>query len=892
MTINNLIVDGAEVVGDVFVGGDESPILNKSDMSLNSNFTKYYYSKLDKVDKDKNFLVSYQRAYDIDGNINTTKCFYSYDSFDEFYEVQQKQTLICKDNCRWEEIIKENSPLVECYDLDAKINDKNERNINMFKLYNEIGEDAMIDQFKYYRKQFIELHYPLYDIPNEVFAISSACSNKKFSIHIAVRNNHFFENSNKLKIFMNNFDKFLFHDGKFVLDLSIYNKNHAMRMIGNTKYGQKRFLKKHRSCSNLDDKLFLFSYVQPEDKVYTIYDCVKPDLKIIDKTLSFDKSTDYNNMTILLPHIKDNITYSNWSLIGQVIYNISEASNDGLEQFIEWSKKDYDDFDEDKVINHWNNYKITDHNFGVLVNQVKKDNPEILKDFYKHSRKFIFIDEDIIECGKKIIEDFTHNNLAKIYAEYSKGEIFYTSAYGWIIFDKTTKIWSYNNDKNSLIFPISSFFCNVIKEYSIHVFNENNKELTSDENKKFQKFMKEISKIKTNVGNSSFISGVISQIQSILTKHNDFLDNFDNKPNLFAFSDGKCIDLLNNGNVRDIVKEDYIMTTCGYSYPVRDENYIKKWEEILNSLSDDPQQIKTIKSLLSLSLWGENKNEVFCQLTGTGGNGKGLLDTGSKTVYGNYYKPINSNQLTEYEKDNQRANSELASCRFARFVMASEPKDENYNGKATTLKVASIKKWTGRDLITTRFLHKDSFSFTAKFVLMMQLNDLLDLSTNDEGIKRRMKVIELPFKFVKNEGQVLNENEKYRDETLKDTIKQDKYRDALFFILLDTWLETNGIFYESEKVKNTTNEFFTNQNPVKFWFDEKYEIDLYSKINSTELYNNYKKDVYDSSISMTTFGRLMKEFCKSKKSTGGKIVYLCKRKIIQHDDDDIHPLLL
>ena len=891
MTFNNL-TDRTDLTGDDgdFIRVDKTPILNNTVLSLNSVFTKFYYSKLDKVDKDKNFLVSYERVYDNDGEINTTKCFYSYDNFDEFNEIQKKES---KENRRWHEIIKENSPLVECYDLDAKYNDKNERNLNMFNLYNEIGEDAMIEQFKHYRKEFIERNYPQYDLSNEIYAISSCSNNKKFSIHIAIRNERYFQNSDKIKIFMRNFDKFLSHDNKFILDLNIYNKNHAMRILENTKYGQNRFLKKHRSCSNLDDKLFLFSYVQPDDKVFTIYDDIKPDLKIIEKTLSFDKSTDYNNMTILLPHIKDNINYNNWSLIGQVIYNISNGSNDGLEQFIVWSKRDYDNFNEDSVIKTWSTYKITTHNLGVLVNQVKRDDPEVLKDFYKYSRKFIFIDEDIIECGKKIIEDFTHNNLAKIYAEYSKGEIFYTSAYGWIIFDKTTKIWSYNNDRNSLIFPISSFFCNVIKEYSIHICNQNNnKDLTPDENKKFLKFMKEISKIKTNVGNSSFISGVISQIQSILTKHNDFLDNFDNKPNLFAFSDGKCIDLLNNGNVRDIVKEDYIMTTCGYSYPVRDENYIKKWEEILNSLSDDPQQIKTIKSLLSLSLWGENKNEVFCQLTGTGGNGKGLLDTGSKTVYGNYYKPINSNQLTEYEKDNQRANSELASCRFARFVMASEPQDANSNGKATTLKVASVKKWTGRDLITTRFLHKDSFSFTAKFVLMMQLNDLLDLSTNDEGIKRRMKVIELPFKFVKNEGQVLNENEKYRDETLKDTIKQDKYRDALFFILLDTWLETNGIFYESEKVKNTTNEFFTNQNPVKFWFDEKYEIDLYSKINSTELYNNYKKDVYDSNISMTTFGRLMKEFCKSKKSTGGKIVYLCKRKIIQHDDDDIHPLLL
>lgn len=424
MTINNLTdrTDLTDLDGDGgdFVGVDKTPILNKTVLSLNSVFTKFYYSKLDKVDKDKNFLVSYERVYDNDGEINTTKCFYSYNNFDEFNEIQKKES---KENRRWHEIIKENSPLVECYDLDAKYNDKNERNLNMFNLYNEIGEDAMIEQFKHYRKEFIERNYPQYDLSNEIYAISSCSNNKKFSIHIAIRNERYFQNSDKIKIFMRNFDKFLSHDNKFILDLNIYNKNHAMRILENTKYGQNRFLKKHRSCSNLDDKLFLFSYIQPDDKVFTIYDDIKPDLKIIEKTLSFDKSTDYNNMTILLPHIKDNITYSNWSLIGQVIYNISDGSNDGLEQFIEWSKKDYDDFDEDSVIKKWSTYKITTHNLGVLVNQVKKDNPEVLKDFFKKSQspEFVFIeDQEEEEIDDKYCWTDFDNDRREIFNSYDE----------------------------------------------------------------------------------------------------------------------------------------------------------------------------------------------------------------------------------------------------------------------------------------------------------------------------------------------------------------------------------------------------------------------------------------------------------------------------------------
>jgi P4 family phage/plasmid primase-like protien len=507
---------------------------------------------------------------------------------------------------------------------------------------------------------------------------------------------------------------------------------------------------------------------------------------------------------------------------------------------------------------------------------------EITKKNDSSRPKIVFVDDDIIECGKKIYYDCTHNNLANLYADYSKGEIFYTSGYGWIIYNKESKIWSYDNDKVSLIFPISSFFCHIMKEYcDYYVKNKNVGEMTKKEEEEFLKSLNKLFKIKTNVGNSGFIKGVIEQIQSLLTKDNTFLDNFDNKPNLFAFSDGKCIDLLKNGEVREIGKEDFIITTCGYPYPQRDETFIAKWKTIINSLSDNTEQLKSIKSLMSLSLWGENTNEVFLRLTGSGGNGKGLLDTGMKKTYGKYYQSINASQLTEYEKDNQRANSELASCRFARLVMATEPPDSNSNGKATTLKVPTLKKWTGRDVIRTRFLNKNSFEYNAKFILMLQENTLIDLSVSDEAIQRRMKVVELPFKFVVNDGRTLGENEFFRDETLKDTISQDEYRDALFYILLDTWLENNGRFYESQKVKEITNEFFETQNPVKQWFEQFYENDIDNKITSTEMFNSFKNDNYDSILTQTSFGKLLKDCCKMKKTKSANC-YLCKKKTVEH----------
>jgi len=576
----------------------------------------------------------------------------------------------------------------------------------------------------------------------------------------------------------------------------------------------------------------------------------------------------------LLPLLSENRvdSHGDWMKLGWCLYSIGAGCDEALALWDEKSQES-SKYDAGCCDDKWNSMKVGEYTIGTLKLWAKEDSPEAYAKLYK---KKDCCEDWVIECAEKIINDFSHTNLADIYSKYNQGELFFTTAYGWIIFDKKTRIWSWNNGKTSLIYPIATFFRKVLIDYSNNYFEKNNSGGNRDEEKIFQERVKQLSKMKMTASNSGFIKGVIEQVQPLLTKPNEFIDIFDSKSNIFSFSDGQCIDLLENGAVRDIVKDDYILTTCGYPYPERNELYISKVNTIINSLSDDPEQIKSITSLLSLPLWGSNTNEIFAELTGSGGNGKGLLDTGIDKVFGNYYCSIHSSQLTEYIKDKQRANSSLAKCRFARIVMASEPED-SFNGKTATLKVPILKSWTGQDKIEARFLMKDTFEFKPKFVLMLQCNDLVDLSNNDDAIKRRMKIFELPFKFVKNEGQILESDQRYRNENLKSLIATNEYRNALFYILLDTWLETKGVLFESNKVKNFTAEFFDTQNPVKIWFNTYYIVDNNITINSTEMYRKFKDENYESTMSQIVFGRLLTQICKKKRKTNGN-AYYCREK--------------
>jgi len=608
-----------------------------------------------------------------------------------------------------------------------------------------------------------------------------------------------------------------------------------------------------------------------------------------------DLSEKADDLKKYLPLITDNKDYNIWFRVARAIYDILEGSEEGLDLFIEWSS-DAGNFDENACERLYNGLTLTNNNIGKIKKLAKEYSPEEYaklhsEEYAKLSRKqkIIFVDNDITLIDKLYNESngLGHHDFATIYKEANRDDIIFTTGYGYIIFDETTKLWSFNNTKNKLIYPLCQFFTKIMKKYQDHKITEFDDE--KDLKIKAKKF-KILTDIISNCGNTTFINGVIAQLEGILTKPNSFVDIFDSKPHLFAFSDGYCIDMSKNGEKRKIEKEDYIMTTCGYAYPEKNEEIIKDANDILWSLTENEEQDKSLKSLMSLGFYGKNINELFIQMTGSGGNGKGLCATIMNNVYGSYYKEISPDQLTEYDKDKGRANSELADCRFARIVMTTEPKD----GRDATLKTPMLKRWTGNDKIQARYLHKDAFEYTPKFTLMMQLNDQMDLSTCDDAIKRRLRVLGLEFSFVDDVGQQLQPFEKFKDTTLKNKISQREFTDAFCHIMIDTYLREKGKFYESVKVKAKTSEFFDTQNPVKQWFLENYVVcDEYEGIRffGREMYNKFRDDYPNKHLTETAFGRLLKQICKTKRTEKG-VVYYCKRQSLVNQQNTLSTDLL
>lgn len=560
--------------------------------------------------------------------------------------------------------------------------------------------------------------------------------------------------------------------------------------------------------------------------------------------------------------------YNSWQNVGFILNNISNGDEEFLDIWNEWSKQS-NNYQDGACDNKWFSMKVKKDGLGIgtLKMMAKEDNEILYKTFFKDNS---WMYEIILNpCDK---------NCADIFAKHSQGEIFYTDSHKWTIYNKKTRFWSFNNNKDALIYPICDFFCKNINEFiADYILKHDNT------NSKEQEFLKIAVKYTKVFGMSHFASGVISQLQDLVTKTPDIFKTFEQKPELFAFSDGYVIDLTNNGQARKIIKEDKLFKHCGYPLPERNKENMEKAKNFLLSCVEYDDDYQSLISLLSCNLYGENINEKCFLLTGTGGNGKGVIIEIQKNVLGNYFTTIDMGQFTTYEKDANRANSSIAACQYSRCIMASEPKEDAKFISNT------FKKHTGRDSIRARFLGKDDFEFVPKYTPILMTNICLPFSGDvDAAIKRRVVNYTLPFEFVVDNGQELKEYQKYADINFKTELRRNtQYRDGLLWILVDVWIKNKGTFISSKRVLKDTESYLAEQNQVLQWFLQNYEKDDDGRKLANDLRQEYINQTGDG-VSVTKFGKLMNDCCDKIKSRD--IKYKCKRiRIIENDINDGTP---
>ncbi len=146
--------------------------------------------------------------------------------------------------------------------------------------------------------------------------------------------------------------------------------------------------------------------------------------------------------------------------------------------------------------------------------------------------------------------------------------------------------------------------------------------------------------------------------------------------------------------------------------------------------------VRFAQEFIGYCLTGATSEAVMLILHGQGSNGKSILLEVLAHVLGPYAREAAPTAFVA-ARNVDAARNDLAALRGARFVSAAETSD------SCRLDMSVIKRVTGGDAITARFLHQEFFSYRPQFKLLMATNHEPEVTSGDRGTWRRL--LKLPF---------------------------------------------------------------------------------------------------------------------------------------------------
>lgn len=522
-------------------------------------------------------------------------------------------------------------------------------------------------------------------------------------------------------------------------------------------------------------------------------------------------------------------SYSDWITIGMVLFNEGYT----LEDWDKISQKS-DKYDGNCKL-HWASFKHTVRGVtsATLWNWLKQAN---LTMFYS-----------LMETRKDfwdLITLLNNNDGAKYFYSIHPDIYLYNENLGWYSLG-TNNIWRRfekgqpSGMKTKIADTLQGLVMDMKKAELIRYARESDSE-------KDRKKQDELIKVHTEririlhsayikFGSSDFLNGLLAFLPSLYDDP-ELENKMDKNGRIFAFTD-KLVD-LETGVFRKINPNDFVSMTCGYPAPVEKNTELqKKIGDFLFGLFENEQTKQYLINVLCSCLFGGNRWEEFYAFTGSGGNGKSVLADCLKYIFGEYYLSVESSLLTKTTEKKDQPCPALVDARSVRIMLSTEPEASD------KLQVGLLKKISGGDCIEARTLYTNKITkYVPMYKLLILANDIPALSKIDGGLTRRMRIIHFPFKFVASPSK---EYERLGDPDLKDKlIKTAEWRNQFFLLLLDNYLKIKDwkSLPTSSAVKETSEEYLDENNPVKQWLEEYYELGGLHKIGVNTLYSQYCVD--------------------------------------------------
>jgi P4 family phage/plasmid primase-like protien len=517
--------------------------------------------------------------------------------------------------------------------------------------------------------------------------------------------------------------------------------------------------------------------------------------------------------------------YTDWAPVGWALNNIDPGL---IDEFIEFSRKCHNKFNENECRKFWNTIKLGGYTIASLHYWAKHDSPEEYNNILMES----------INKAVENAETGNHDDLAKVLFEMYKYEYRCVSKTKnkWYAFYNNR--WHYVDQAYTLANIISDELAVMFGKRAISYFNRASFGLGGDRDnstKKGTDLMKIVEKLKTESFKNSVISSAANRFID-----DKFEEKLDSNPNLIGFENG--VYDLEAGIFRKGVPEDYVILSAGYDY---NPNYTVDSKEIIEInkyfaqvMTEENMREYTLISFSSF-LDGHIRQQVFRIFTGSGGNAKSQTMDLLKETMGQYFGKLPTGIITRKRGSSSAATPELADKRGKRFLVIDEPEHDD------VMYVGQMKQYTGGDIIPARALYGDPFEYKPQFKMGLLCNKLPQLPVvMDGGTIRRLKVIPFESEFVDKIDPKNNGKQFKKDPNLGEKMKT--WGPGFMWILVNLYYkkykESNFQISEPKKVTQFTDKYRIDSDKY-YEFLSEYVVDtrdINDMVSVVSLYSTFR----------------------------------------------------
>lgn len=334
-------------------------------------------------------------------------------------------------------------------------------------------------------------------------------------------------------------------------------------------------------------------------------------------------------------------------------------------------------------------------------------------------------------------------------------------------------------------------------------------------------------------------------------------DNWDADNTLLSCVNG-ILD-LKSGLIRNGKPEDRITMVTGTSY--EPDAQCPLWERFISEIFEGNEElIHYVHKALGYSLTGSIKEQVVFFGFGTGSNGKSVFFSTIREVLKDYC--FNAPASMFQRNLMNTSTNDVAATEFKRFLMSSEILS------STKIDEVRLKKWSGGDQETARFLYSEYFSFYPTCKIWLFVNHKPQVEDDSHGFWRRVRLIPFNRKFAESE----------QDKDLSQKLKNELPGILNWLVKGCLLWQKEGLNPIPEIVSLATNAYQQENDVLAEFLAEMYVESLDGETKASEFYKSYTKWAEEQGLkgkdvlSNTTFGRRMTDKF-IKKSKNGRAFY-------------------